>query len=134
MISAFFLWLLDSAFYVSGLAGLPSWMGMVNAGCLCSIQSEIFSKMKFIIFQCCPTKLPFYLSSQLHLISPLFSHFIDHEITLNILEFILNSIEKAKPGFSFSSMCIFPELNETKFRYFADQNGRAEVGHHENDF
>ena len=43
-----------------------------------------------------------------------YSATLDHEITLNILEFILNSIEKVKPGFSFSSMCMFPELNETK--------------------
>ena len=43
---------------------------------------------------------------------------IDHEITLIILEFILNSIEQVKPGFLLSSMCMFrtnvyvPESNE----------------------
>ena len=46
-------------------------------------------------------------------------HFIvltirDHEITLKISEFVLNSIEKVKPGFLLSSMCIFSELNKTK--------------------
>ena len=45
------------AFYGSGLACLPSWLGMVNAGWLCSMRSEIFLQMKFIIFQGCPTKL-----------------------------------------------------------------------------
>ena len=38
----------------------------------------------------------------------------DHEITLKILEFILNSIEKLKPRFLLSSMCMFPESNGTK--------------------
>ena len=32
---------------------------------------------------------------------------------LEFLEFILNSIEKVKPGFSFPLMCMFPELNGT---------------------
>ena len=40
--------------------------------------------------------------------------YIDHEITLKILEFVLNLIEKEKPGFLLSSMCIFSELNGTK--------------------
>ena len=35
----------------SRLACLPSWLGMTNAGWLCSMQSEIFLQMKFIIFQ-----------------------------------------------------------------------------------
>ena len=39
---------------------------------------------------------------------------IDHEITLKIFEVVLNSIEKVKPGFSLSSMCIFSESNGTK--------------------
>ena len=62
-------------FYRSGLACLPSWLGMTNAGWLCSMRSEIFLQMKFIIFQGYPTKLPFYLGSLLHIISSLFSHF-----------------------------------------------------------
>ena len=45
------------AFYGSGLACLPSWLGMVNEGWLCSMRSEIFLQMKFIIFEGCPTKL-----------------------------------------------------------------------------
>ena len=46
----------------------------------------------------------------------IFSCFLDinHEITLKILEFVLNSIEKVKPGFLLSSMCRFSELNGTK--------------------
>ena len=62
-------------FYRSVLACLPSWLGMTNAGWLCSMESEIFLQMKFIIFQSCLTKLPFYLGSLLHIISSLFSHF-----------------------------------------------------------
>ena len=45
------------AFYGIGLACLPSWPGMVNTDWLCSMRSEIFLQMKFIIFQGCPTKL-----------------------------------------------------------------------------
>ena len=44
-------------FYESGLACLPSWLGMVNADWLCSMWSEIFLQMKLILFQGCPTKL-----------------------------------------------------------------------------
>ena len=39
---------------------------------------------------------------------------IDHELTLKILEFILNLIEKVKPVFLLSSMRIFCESNRTK--------------------
>ena len=39
---------------------------------------------------------------------------LDHEITLNILKFILNSVEKVKPGFLPSSEFMFPESNGTK--------------------
>ena len=63
------------AFYGSGLACLPSWLEMVTAGWLRSMRSEIFLQMKLIIFQGCPTKLPFYLGSLLYIISSLFSHF-----------------------------------------------------------
>ena len=42
-------------------------------------------------------------------------HKLDHEVTLKNLEFILNSIEKVKPGFLLSSMCMFPKSNRTKF-------------------
>ena len=39
------------------------------------------------------------------------SKIIDYGITLKILEFVLNLVEKVKPGFSLPSMCIFPESN-----------------------
>ena len=39
---------------------------------------------------------------------------IGHEITPTISEFVRNSIEKVKPVFLLSSMCISSELNETK--------------------
>ena len=32
---------------------------------------------------------------------------IDHEITLKILEFVPNLIEKVKPSFLLSSMCMY---------------------------
>ena len=43
-----------------------------------------------------------------------YSATLDHEITLKILEFIFNLIEKVKPSFSLSSVCMFPESNGTK--------------------
>ena len=59
------------------------------------------------------------LSSDLYQITSCSNYFnititsitIDHEITLKILEFILNSIKEIKPGFLFSSMCMFSESN-----------------------
>ena len=63
---------------------------------------------------------------------------IDHEITLKILEFIPNSIEKVKPGLLLSLMCMFPEssgsqLLPPKFSYFVDQS-EPKRGPHENEF
>ena len=49
------------AFYRSGPACLLSWLGMMNAGWLSSMRSEIFLQMKFIIFQGCPIKLADFL-------------------------------------------------------------------------
>ena len=49
-------------FYESGLACLPSWLGMVKGGWLGFMWSWIFLQMKFIIFQDCPIKqAPFLL-------------------------------------------------------------------------
>ena len=52
---------------------------------------------------------------------------LDHETTLNILEFFLNSIKKSKSWVLLSSMCMFPQLNGTKFWYhnFHLQNSGA---------
>ena len=52
------------AFHGTGLACLPSWLVMVNVGWLCSMRSEIFLQMKFIIFQGCPTKQVAFLPGQ----------------------------------------------------------------------
>ena len=52
------------AFCGSGLACLPSWLEMVKAGWLRSMQSETFLQMKFIIFQGCPTKQNAFLFGQ----------------------------------------------------------------------
>ena len=43
-------------FYGSGPVCLLSWVGIVNAGWLSSIRSNILLQMKFIIFQGCSTK------------------------------------------------------------------------------
>ena len=53
------------AFHGSGIACLPSWVGMVNVGWLCSMQSEIFLEVKFIIIQGCPTKQAAFLPGHL---------------------------------------------------------------------
>ena len=52
------------AFYRSGPACLLSWLGMMNAGWLGSIRSEIFLQMKFIIFQGHTTKQAAFLPRQ----------------------------------------------------------------------
>ena len=60
----------------SKLACLPSWLGLMNAGWLGSIRSEIFLQIKFIIFKAVPSnRLPFYMTSLHHVISSLFSQF-----------------------------------------------------------
>ena len=69
------MWPPGLALYGSGLACLPSCLWMVYAGWLYSMRSKIFLQMKFITFQGCPTKIPFYLGSLLHIISSLFNHF-----------------------------------------------------------
>ena len=62
-------------FYGSGLASLPSWLEMVNAGWLGSIRSEI-CKWNLSFFQAVPSnRLFFCLGRPLHIISSLFSHF-----------------------------------------------------------
>ena len=104
----------------SPLTAWPTWIGILwkwasmltklpgDGECRLALFHAIrnFLANEFIIFQGYPTKLPSYLGSLL----------LIHEvqITLNISEFILNSIEKVKPLFSFSSMCMFPELNGKK--------------------
>ena len=58
------------------LASLMSWLGMMIAGWLGSIRSEIFLQMKFISFKAVPSKrMSFYLGIPLHIIRYLFSHF-----------------------------------------------------------
>ena len=44
-----------------GLACLPSWLGVVNAGWVGAVRSEIFLQMEFIIFQGYSTKLTAFL-------------------------------------------------------------------------
>ena len=113
------------AFYGSGLVCLPSWLGVTNAGWLCSMRSEIFLQMKFIIFQGYPTKLPFYLGSLLHIISSLFSHFrswdypeysqLDRKSKIWFFIFLsvyVSWIEQDK--------ILISKVSPPKFRYFID--------------
>ena len=71
--------------------------------------------MKFINFHNCPTKQVAFLPGQSasYIWSAPYSATLDHEISLEILEFILNLIEKVKHGFLLSSMCMFLESNQT---------------------
>ena len=43
---------------------MQSWLGMVNAGWLGSMRSEILLQMKFITFQGCSIKQTFFLPGQ----------------------------------------------------------------------
>ena len=76
----------------------------------CYVQSQfihLFYSMFYAVFMC-----SYWLwMIQCHFIV---LTIIGHEITLKILEFVLNAREKVKPGFLLSSICIFSELNETK--------------------
>ena len=64
------------AFYGSGLACLLSWLDMINAGWLSSMQSEFCCKWNLSFFKAVPpSRLLFYLGIPLHIISSLFSHY-----------------------------------------------------------
>ena len=53
------------AYYGSGLVCFPSWLGMLNARWLGSMRSGKSSlKMKFTIFQGCPTKQAAFVPAQ----------------------------------------------------------------------
>ena len=119
-------------FYECGLARLPSWLGIVNVGWLCSMRLEIFLQMKFIIFQGCPTKLPFYLGSLLHIISSLFSHFRSWDYPEHFG--IYSQLDRKSKTWFFIFLNVYvswieqdkiliSQLSPPKFRYFADQNG-----------
>ena len=60
-----------------------------------------------------PNRLLFYLGSLLHIISSLLSHFRSWDYPEDF-GFIHNSIEKVKPDFALSSLCMIPELKGTK--------------------
>ena len=58
------------AFYGSGLACLLSWLDMINAGWLSSMQSEFCCKWNLSFFKAVPpSRLLFYLGIPLHIIS-----------------------------------------------------------------
>ena len=64
------------AFYGSGSACLTSWVGMVNAGWLCSMRSEISCKWNLSFFKAVlPKRQYYYLGSPVFRISSLFSYF-----------------------------------------------------------
>ena len=53
----------------------PGWLGMVNAGWICSIQSKVFWQRDLSFFKTVsPKRLRFYLRSFLNIISFLFNH------------------------------------------------------------
>ena len=119
-------------FYGSELACLPSCLGMVYAGWLYSIRSEIFLQMKLIIFQGCPTKLPFYVGSLLHIISSLFSYFRSWDYPEHFG--IYSQLDRKSKTWFFIFLNVYvswierdkiliSQLSPPKFRYFADQNG-----------
>ena len=100
-------------FYGSGLACLPSWVGMVNAGWPCSMQSEMFLEMELLLFQGCPTKLIFCLGNLLHIISFLFCHFRSWDYTWHFG--IYSQLDrKSKTWFFIFLMCVSPESSWTK--------------------
>ena len=74
-----------------------------NINCQAEVQNETNDKMKQLLRS----------NSEITRKNSLIRS-IDYESTLEILEFILNSIERVKPGFFLSSMCIFCESNGTK--------------------
>ena len=49
------------AFYGSGLACLPSWLGMINVGWLCSMLLDIFCKWNLSFFKAVSPKQPAFL-------------------------------------------------------------------------
>ena len=109
------------AFYGSGLACLPSWLGMVNA-----IRNFFGDEI------CCPTKLPFYLGSLLHIISSLFSHFRSWDYPEHFG--IYSQLDRKSKTWFFIFLNVYvswierdkiliSQLSPPKLRYFADQNG-----------
>ena len=122
-------------FYGSELACLPSCLGMVYAGWLYSMRSEIFLQMKLIIFQGCPTKLLFYLGSLLHIISSLFSYFRSWDYPERFG--IYSQLDRKSKTWFFIFLNVYVswieqdkiliwQLSPPKFRYFADQTGLKE--------
>ena len=114
-------------FYGNGLACLPNWLGMVNAGWLCFMRSEIF-------LQNFP---PFYLGSLLLIISSLSSRFRSWSYPGNFG--IYSQLDRKSKTWFFTFLCVYvcwikrdkiliSQLSPPKFRYFADQNGRTKVG------
>ena len=105
---------------------------MMNAGWLCSMRSEIFLQMKCIIFQGCPSKLPSYLRSLLHIISSLFSDFRSWDHPEHFRIYCQLDRETKTWFFIFLNVYVswiqrdkilISQLSPPKNRYFADQNG-----------
>ena len=94
-----------------GPAHLPRLLGMMNAGRLNSMRSEIFFQMKFVIFQGCLTKqAAFYLASPPHIISSLFNQSC----------LLQNAILHKMLGFEISSP-FFSEFTFHWFQHFSSQ-------------
>ena len=105
--------------------------GMGNAGWLCSMPSESFWKMKYIIFQGCPTKLPFCLGSLFHIISSLFSCFRSWDYPEHFGIYFQPDRKSKTWFFVFLNVYVswikrgkmlISQLSPPKFRCFAGQN------------
>ena len=103
------------------------WLGILNAGWLCSMRSGIFLQMKFIIFLVCPTKLPFFLGTLFHIISSLFSHFRSWDYPEHFG--IYSQLDRRSKNWFFICLNVYvslielekiliSQLSPRKFRYF----------------
>ena len=87
------------AFCGSGPACLLSWPGMMNAGWLGSMRSEILLQMKFSVFKAVPpNRLPFYQGSLHHITNSLFSYFFLFQNAV-LHKMLKLGFEKIKPFF-----------------------------------
>ena len=122
------------AFYVSGHAYQADWGWWMQAGSV--LRNQKFScKWNLSFCKAVPSnRLPFYLGSQLHIISSLSRHFR----LWNYLENfgIYSQLNRKSKTWFFTFLNVYvcwierekiliSQLSPPKFRYFADQNGRT---------
>ena len=108
------------------------------------MRSEIFCKWNFSFFKAVPpNRMLFYMSSLLHIISSLPSHFRSWDYPENFG--IYSQLDRKSKTWFFTFLSVYvcwieqdkiqiSQLSPPKFRYFVDQNRRTKVGSHENEF